>query len=199
MRQRHLAAVIDGCNAWPVLELAFLGVALLLTAAALAVFSLAPAASAQRAPAAAEARAGTLLDQMVPSIRKTADLVQEIAAASMEQSSGANQVNQAINQMSQITQQNASASEELAATAEEMSGQAEQLQQLMAFFQVDSQDIRPSAAPPKRLPAANKAVARGRPRAPRRPWSAPAAAPCGRRLPPPPASARQYPIDPLPR
>ena len=110
-------------------------------------------------------RAGALLHEIVPSIGRTSDLVQEIAAASMEQSSGANQVNQAINQMSQITQQNASASEELAATAEEMSGQAEQLQQLMAFFQVDSQDIRPSAAPPKRLPAANKAVARGRPRA----------------------------------
>ena len=79
-------------------------------------------------------RAGTLLDQIVPSIGKTSDLVQEIAAASEEQSSGANQINQAMLQLNQITQQNASASEELAATAEEMSGQAEQLQRLMGFF-----------------------------------------------------------------
>jgi len=63
--------------------------------------------------------------------------VQEIAAASEEQTSGVGQISTAMNQLSDITQQNASASEELAATAEEMSGQAEQLQQLMAFFKVD--------------------------------------------------------------
>ena len=80
--------------------------------------------------------AGKLLDEMVPSINKTSDLVQEIAAASEEQSSGVGQINTAMNQMNQITQQNASASEELAATAEEMSGQAEQLQDLMSFFKV---------------------------------------------------------------
>jgi methyl-accepting chemotaxis protein len=78
--------------------------------------------------------AGKLLDEMVPSIAKTSDLVQEIAAASQEQSIGASQVNVAINQMSQVTQQNASASEELAATSEEMNSQAEQLQSLMGFF-----------------------------------------------------------------
>jgi methyl-accepting chemotaxis protein len=79
-------------------------------------------------------RAGTLLDQIVPSITKTSDLVQEIAAASEEQSSGVGQINAAMGQLNQITQQNASASEELAATAEEMSSQAEKLQQLMSFF-----------------------------------------------------------------
>ncbi|TWI54853.1 methyl-accepting chemotaxis protein [Pseudomonas duriflava] len=79
-------------------------------------------------------RAGTLLDQIVPSITKTSDLVQEIAAASEEQSSGVGQINSAMGQLNQITQQNASASEELAATAEEMSSQAEKLQQLMSFF-----------------------------------------------------------------
>jgi methyl-accepting chemotaxis protein len=81
-------------------------------------------------------RAGKLLDEMVPNIRKTSDLVQEITAASEEQSTGVGQVNSAMNQLNQATQQNASASEELAATAEEMSGQAEQLQQLMGFFKV---------------------------------------------------------------
>jgi len=81
-------------------------------------------------------RAGTLLDRMVPNIRKTSDLVQEITAASEEQSAGVGQINAAVGQMSQTTQQNASISEELAATAEEMSSQAEQLQQAMAFFRL---------------------------------------------------------------
>jgi methyl-accepting chemotaxis protein len=71
---------------------------------------------------------------MVPSIVKTSDLVQEITAASQEQSSGVGQINAAMGQLSQVTQQNAASSEELAATAEEMSSQAEQLQQAMAFF-----------------------------------------------------------------
>ena len=81
-------------------------------------------------------RAGELINTIVPGIGKTSDLVQEIAAASMEQSSGANQINTAMNQMNQITQQNASASEELAATAEEMTSQAEQLRELMGFFNI---------------------------------------------------------------
>jgi methyl-accepting chemotaxis protein len=80
--------------------------------------------------------AGKLLDTIVPSIRKTSDLVQEIAAASEEQSAGVSQINTAMDQLNQITQQNASSSEELAATSEEMSGQAAQLQELMAFFTV---------------------------------------------------------------
>ena len=88
-------------------------------------------------------RAGKLLDEMVPSIRKTSDLVQEITAASEEQSTGVGQVNTAMNQLNQATQQNASASEELAATAEEMSGQAEQLQQLVSFFKVEGGTASP--------------------------------------------------------
>jgi methyl-accepting chemotaxis protein len=81
--------------------------------------------------------AGKLLTEMVPAIQKTSDLVQEIAAASEEQSSSVAQVNNAMMQLNQITQQSAAASEELAATAEEMSSQAEQLQQLMAFFKFE--------------------------------------------------------------
>jgi methyl-accepting chemotaxis protein len=83
-------------------------------------------------------RAGKLLDEMVPTINKTSDLVQEITAASEEQSSGVGQINTAMSQLNQITQQNASSSEELAATAEEMSSQAEQLQQSMSFFRLES-------------------------------------------------------------
>jgi len=95
-------------------------------------------------------RAGMLLDQMVPSINKTSDLVQEITAASEEQSSGVGQINTAMEQLNQLTQQNASASEELAATAEEMSGQAEQLQHAMEFFKVEIVALgRQSAAAPR--------------------------------------------------
>jgi methyl-accepting chemotaxis protein len=83
-------------------------------------------------------RAGSLLDSMVPNIRRTSNLVQEITAASEEQSAGLGQINSAVTQLSQTTQQNASSSEELAATAEEMSGQAEQLQQTMSFFKLMS-------------------------------------------------------------
>jgi methyl-accepting chemotaxis protein len=83
-------------------------------------------------------QAGEFLRRMVPSIKKTADLVQEIAAASQEQSAGVSQINTAMSQLAGLTQQNASSSEELAATSEEMSGQAEQLQQTMEFFKVDA-------------------------------------------------------------
>jgi methyl-accepting chemotaxis protein len=83
-------------------------------------------------------RAGHLLTEMVPSIGRTADLVQEIAAASREQRSGLEQINHAMVQLSQTTQSNASASEELSATSEEMSAQAVQLQEMMGFFKVAS-------------------------------------------------------------
>ncbi|XHS80119.1 methyl-accepting chemotaxis protein [Burkholderiaceae bacterium UC74_6] len=81
-------------------------------------------------------RAGSLLDAIVPNIKKTSSLVQEITAASEEQSSGVAQINGAVGQLSQATQQNAAGAEELAATAEEMSGQAEELQNIVSFFRV---------------------------------------------------------------
>ncbi|MBS1208918.1 MAG: methyl-accepting chemotaxis sensory transducer [Proteobacteria bacterium] len=81
-------------------------------------------------------RAGNLLDQMVPSISRTSDLVREISAASGEQQNGVTQVNQAMSQLAQTTQSNAAASEELSATAEEMSTQALQLQQAVKFFRL---------------------------------------------------------------
>lgn len=81
-------------------------------------------------------RAGQLLDQMVPSIRKTADLVQEISSASREQNTGLEQINLAVSQLAQTTQVNASASEELSSTSEEMSGQAVQLQEMIQFFRL---------------------------------------------------------------
>jgi methyl-accepting chemotaxis protein len=104
-------------------------------------------------------KAGKLLEQMVPTIRKTADLVQEISAASSEQSSGVGQINSAVGQLNQTTQQNASSSEELAATSEEMSSQAEQLQHTMSFFKLDGSSTGSTAAPALRKsnPPARKA------------------------------------------
>ncbi len=114
-------------------------------------------------------RAGKLLDEMVPSIKKTSDLVQEITAASEEQSTGVGQINSAITQLSMATQQNASSSEELAATAEELSGQAEQLQQTMSFFRLAREDAgaaarRPAVVKPMRpATAARRAPAKPSP------------------------------------
>jgi len=81
-------------------------------------------------------RSGRLIVELVPTIRKTADLVQEVAAASAEQSAGVAQVSKAMGTVDQVTQRNASAAEELSSTAEELSSQAETLQDLMAFFKV---------------------------------------------------------------
>ncbi|WNG61615.1 methyl-accepting chemotaxis protein [Archangium gephyra] len=81
-------------------------------------------------------RSGQLLEELVPNIRKTADLVQEVVAASVEQASGVTQMNKAMQHVDQVTQRNASASEELASTAEEVSSQAEALRQLVSFFRV---------------------------------------------------------------
>jgi methyl-accepting chemotaxis protein len=81
--------------------------------------------------------AGRSLLELVPSIKKTTELVQEVAAASREQSSGVEQANTAMGQMDEVTQRNASSAEELSSTAEEMASQAEALQQLMGFFRVD--------------------------------------------------------------
>ena len=92
-------------------------------------------------------RAGQMLDQLVPDIEKTAELVQEISAACSEQDSGADQINKAIQQLDQVIQQNASASEEMASTSEELSttsdglaGQAEHLREIMAFFRVEIEE-----------------------------------------------------------
>lgn len=80
--------------------------------------------------------AGELLVKLVPDIRKTAALVQEIAAASAEQTTGAAQVSRAMEQLDQVIQENSSASEEMASTAEELAGQAQQLQSTIQFFKV---------------------------------------------------------------
>ncbi|MDD2563281.1 MAG: methyl-accepting chemotaxis protein [Salinivirgaceae bacterium] len=80
--------------------------------------------------------AGNILTELVPEIRRTAQLVQEISAGSNEQNSGANQINNAIQQLNTVTQQNAAASEELATASEELSAQALQLKEMIGFFKL---------------------------------------------------------------
>ncbi|WP_233201266.1 methyl-accepting chemotaxis protein [Chromobacterium alticapitis] len=80
-------------------------------------------------------QAGAALSQLVPSIRKTAELVQEIALASHEQSEGLQQINTAVSQLSMTTQLSASTSEQLSAASDQLNAQAERLRSMMAFFQ----------------------------------------------------------------
>jgi methyl-accepting chemotaxis protein len=87
-------------------------------------------------------KAGNILQTMVPNIQKTADLVQEISAASGEQTSGVEQINTAIMQLDQVIQENAGSAEEMASTTEELAAQANQLQEVISFFKVDSKASR---------------------------------------------------------
>jgi methyl-accepting chemotaxis protein len=82
-------------------------------------------------------QAGDMLTRLVPDIKRTAELVEEITAACREQDVGSSQINQAIQQLDQVTQQNAAASEQVSSTSEELTSQAEQLQATIAFFKLD--------------------------------------------------------------
>jgi len=82
--------------------------------------------------------AGKILEDIVPGIQKTAELVQEINASSSEQSSGIDQVTKAITQLDMVIQSNSASTEELSATSEELTSQAEQLLSTASFFQTTS-------------------------------------------------------------
>lgn len=97
---------------------------------------------------AAAERAGDMLADLVPDIQQTSMLVQEIAAASQEQKTGANQVNRAIQQLDSVTQQNAASAEEIAATSEALSAHATQLRETVAVFTIDT--TRPFGGPAMR-------------------------------------------------
>ncbi|ACU89516.1 methyl-accepting chemotaxis protein [Desulfomicrobium baculatum] len=103
-------------------------------------------------------QAGQMLVKLVPDIQRTAELVQEISAASNEQNAGAEQINKALQQLDQVIQQNASASEEMASTSEELSSQAEQLQSSISFFHLGATAAR----------VTRQAAHRGRPQASRK-------------------------------
>jgi methyl-accepting chemotaxis protein len=84
--------------------------------------------------------AGKLMNNIVPDIQKTSQLIQEMSAANFEQSAGADQINMAIQQLNLITQQNAATSEELSTNAVELSAQAEQLKEIISFFKLSQAD-----------------------------------------------------------
>ncbi len=109
-------------------------------------------------------RAGEMLQKLVPDIQRTAELVQEIAAASKEQDTGAEQINKALVQLEKVIQQNASASEEMASTTEELSSQSDQLVSALAFFHTGdeghSMSVRTAVPKPARSHA-ESAPARG--------------------------------------
>jgi methyl-accepting chemotaxis protein len=88
-------------------------------------------------------KSGEQLEKLVPDIQRTAELVQEITAASKEQDTGAEQINKALQQLEKVIQQNASAAEEMASTTEELTGQSEQLVSALAFFQTGGEDEAP--------------------------------------------------------
>jgi|GEM_PF-1053421 len=86
--------------------------------------------------------ASKMLSKLVPDIQKTAQLIQEISAASDEQNEGTDQVNSALLQLDKVIQQNASASEEMASTSEVLSSQAVHLQKVMKFFKTGNQSVK---------------------------------------------------------
>jgi methyl-accepting chemotaxis protein len=94
---------------------------------------------------------GEKLAMIVPEIEKTSKLVQEIAAASIEQNSGAEQVNTALQQLNEVTQQNAAASEEMATSSEELSSQADQLREVVGFFKVSNDYLSQRFSPKKNV------------------------------------------------
>src|SRR6185295_13552915 len=81
-------------------------------------------------------QSGTTLEEIVASVKKVSDIVAEIAAASREQSSGIEQVNQAVMHMDEMTQQNAALVEEATASSQAMADQARELNEMMARYQV---------------------------------------------------------------
>jgi len=112
-------------------------------------------------------RSAAVLTDLVPSIKKTAELVQEVATASREQAAGVAQVNKAMNQMDQVTQRNASAAEELSGTADQMASQAASLQQLLSAFRIDnSSDNAPAQGAPDTATVPRRRSGQGHPSAP---------------------------------
>lgn len=86
--------------------------------------------------------AGKKMNELIPEIDKTAKLVQEISAASLEQNSGADQINNAIQQLNNIIQQNAAASEEMATSSEELYSQSELLKETVSYFKIDIMEYK---------------------------------------------------------
>ncbi len=97
-------------------------------------------------------RSGRFIVELVPAVRKTADLVQEVAAASRQQSAGVAQISKAMAAVGLVAQRNASAAEDLASTAEQVDLQARSLEQLLDFFSTVERASGPAAVHPSPAP-----------------------------------------------
>ncbi len=110
--------------------------------------------------------AGKLINEIVPQIQKTAELVHEIDAASNEQARGIDENARAIQQFDQVIQSNSAAAEEMASTSEELTAQAAHLQETIAFFKIETEGrLRPQGRPlhlPVSTSAAGKKPSGGR-------------------------------------
>jgi len=107
--------------------------------------------------------AGRTMDEVVGQVRRVADLISEISAASSEQSKGIGQIGDAVNQLDQVTQQNAALVEESAAAAESLRIQAGQLAETVAAFKLDaaaSPTAKPKVVKPRAAAVAKAAPAR---------------------------------------
>ncbi|MDP3670315.1 MAG: methyl-accepting chemotaxis protein [Telluria sp.] len=93
-------------------------------------------------------RAGATMGEIMESVKRVTDIMSDITAASQEQTSGIEQINQAISQMDQITQQNASLVEEAAAAAASLQDQADNLVQVVGAFKIE--DARATVGVPLR-------------------------------------------------
>lgn len=89
----------------------------------------------------ATTRAESVIGTLVPSIRRTSEVVQRTVAASAEQTAGLAEVSRAVVEVEASTRENAASAEDLAATSQEMAAQADALRQLVAFFR-----LKPDAA-----------------------------------------------------
>lgn len=100
--------------------------------------------------------AGKTMDEIVVSVKRVTDIMADIAAASVEQSSGIDQVNQAVTQMDEVTQQNAALVEQAAAAAESLEEQAQTLSETVAQFRLDSEHHY--APPPRRSSSSSSSL-----------------------------------------
>jgi len=125
--------------------------------------------------------AGDMLNKLVPDIQRTAELVEEISAASREQNAGANQINTAIQQLDKVTQQNSSAAEQMSSTSEELASQAEQLQTAIGYFRIDgARNAEAAPRKPANAELREAVLAKAPHMAPRKPAPRPeAGAPAG--------------------
>jgi methyl-accepting chemotaxis protein len=92
------------------------------------------------------AEAGRTMEEIVASVRRVTDIMGEISAASQEQTSGIDQINQAITQMDQVTQQNAALVEEAAAAASSLQNQAGSLVETVSVFRLERGRAQPWVA-----------------------------------------------------